>query len=57
MLWVDSKRLKIKRIYCIKCNEYRKFKNSKILDILIKKLVLSISYDKCTVNMKNHLKK
>ena len=37
----------MKKIYCIKCNKYRKFKNPKISYIFNKTLVLSIICDKC----------
>ena len=39
----------MKTIYCIKCNKYRKSKNTKILHIL-NTLGLSIICDKCGSN-------
>ena len=52
----------MKKIYCIKCNKYRKFKNPKISYIFDKTLVLSIISDKCGskdekyFRNKNHLR-
>ena len=40
----------MKKIYCIKCNKYRIFKNPKILYIFDKTLTLSIIYKKCGSN-------
>ena len=52
----DSKKVKIKKIYCIKCNKYRKFKNDKIY-ILYKTLVFCIICDKWAVMVKTYLLK
>ena len=38
----------MKKIYCSKCNKYKKFKNPKISYIFDKTLVLSIVCDKCS---------
>ena len=46
LLW----NLFFKKIYCIKWDKYRKFKNPKISHIFDKKLVLSIIYNKCNSN-------
>ena len=35
------------KIYCIKCNKFRKFMNSKISCFFYKTLVLSINRSKC----------
>ena len=40
----------MKKIYCINCNKYRKFKNSKISYIFDQTLVLSIICNKCSSN-------
>ena len=40
----------IKKIYCIKCNNYGKFKNPKTSYIFDKTLVLSIIFHKCGSN-------
>ena len=37
----------MKKIYCVKCNKYQKFKNPKTLYIFNKKKVLSFICDKC----------
>ena len=37
----------MKKIYCVFCNKYRKFKNPKISYIFEKALVLSIIYSTC----------
>ena len=37
----------MKKLYCIICGKYRKFKNPKISCIFEKKLVLSIICSKC----------
>ena len=46
----------MKKIYCIKYNKYRKFKNSKISYIFDKTLVLSIIVGDCGINDKVPLK-
>ena len=38
------------KMFCIKCNKYRKFKNIKIPYIFDKKLVLSIICNRCSRN-------
>ena len=38
------------KMFCIKCNKYRKFKNIKIPYIFDKKLVLSIICNRCSTN-------
>ena len=38
------------KVYCIKCNKYRKFKNPKISYIFNVTLVLSFTCDKCGSN-------
>ena len=38
------------KIYCVKCNKFRKFMNPKISYIFYKTLVLSIIYSKCLDN-------
>ena len=35
---IDSKQVKMIKIYCIICSKYRKFKNPRILYILLKKI-------------------
>ena len=48
MFSIDSKNFKMKKICCIVCNEYRKFKNPKKYPILfLKKKGLSIVCSKC----------
>ena len=37
----------MKKLYCVICCKYRKFKNPKISYIFEKSLVLSIIYSKC----------
>ena len=37
----------MKKIYCVICGKYRKFKNPKISYIFGKTLVVSIIYSKC----------
>ena len=49
----NSKKVRMKKIYCNKCNKYRKFKNHNILNILENSFVLSIICNK----MKKYLKK
>ena len=39
----------MKKIYCINCNKYRKFKNSKI-SYIFDQTVLSIICNKCSSN-------
>ena len=36
---IDSKKVKMKKVYCVKCNKYRKFKNPKIWYTFCKTLV------------------
>ena len=38
------------KIYCIKCNKFRKFVNSKIFSCFDKTLILSITCSKCGDN-------
>ena len=45
----------MKKIYCIKCNKYRKFKNPKIPYIFDKTLIIPIICDKCGSNDKTYL--
>ena len=47
----------MKKVYCIKCRKYRKFKNTKISCIFDTTLVLSIICDKCSSNDKEVFKK
>ena len=42
MLSIHSKKVQMKKICCIICGKYRKFKNPKISSIFNKSLVLSI---------------
>ena len=44
---IDLKKVRMKKIYCIACNMYRKFKNPEISYIFDKALVLSIIRAKC----------
>ena len=37
----------MKKLYCVNCSKYRKFENPKILYLLEKTLVLSITCSKC----------
>ena len=46
-LWINSKKAKMKKIYSIKCNKYRKFRRPKIYYIINKALVFSMICDKC----------
>ena len=46
----------MKKIYCIKYNKYRKFKNPEISSILDKTLVLSIIVGDCGINDKEPFK-
>ena len=47
----------MKKMYCIKCNRHRKFKNPEISCIFNKTLVIFIVYSKCGNNDdKKHLK-
>ena len=39
--------IKIKKIYCVNCDKYRRFKNGKILYIFRRTVVLSIICGKC----------
>ena len=45
----------MKRIYCIMCKKYRKFKNSEISYLFYKTLVISIICGKCSI-FKNRIK-
>ena len=36
---IDSKKVKMKKVYCVKCNKYRKFKKPNISDTFYKTLV------------------
>ena len=47
----------MKKIYCIKCNKNRKFKNPKITYFLNRTLVLSLFVKSVEVIMKKYLKK
>ena len=48
----------MKKMHCIQCNKYRKFKKPKTSNIFEKTLFFSIIYDKCEiVRMKKILKK
>ena len=57
MFSIDFKKVKMITIYCIVCDRYRKFKNSKISYILKKTLDLSIIRSKCDNEYKKYLKK
>ena len=46
----------IKKIYCIKCNKYEKFKNPKTSYSFDNALVLSIIFHKCGSNDKKIFK-
>ena len=46
--------LKVKKIYCIKCNKYRSFKNTKISYTFEKTLVLSIIYRNSCIKCGNN---
>ena len=37
----------MKKIYCIKCNKYRKFRKPKMYYVINKALVFSMTCDKC----------
>ena len=48
----------MRKIYCIICGKYRKFKKAKICNIFEKRtLLLSIIYGKCENEMKKYLEK
>ena len=47
---MGSKKVTMKKIYFIRCNEYRKFKNPKIAYTFDKTLVIPIICDKCGSN-------
>ena len=49
--------IKMKKIYCIICGKYRKFKNPKISHVFEKTLVLSIICSKCSNEDEKYLKK
>ena len=49
-------KMKMKKIYCIKCNKYRKLKNLEISYIYNETLVLSIICSKCS-NKKDRISK
>ena len=44
MLSINSKKVQMKKVCCIICGKYRKFKNPNISSIFNKSLVLSIIY-------------
>ena len=48
---------KMKKLYCIICGKYRKFKNPKISYIFKKILVFPIICSKCKMKMKKLLQK
>ena len=52
---VNSKKVKINKIYCVVCGKYRKFKNSK-MPYILQKTVHSIICS-VAVKMKRYLKK
>ena len=54
-MYIDSKKVKMKKIYCIKCRKYRKIENSKVY-IFDKTLILSIICSKCDINDENIFK-
>ena len=41
------KKVKMKKIYCVKCKKHRKIKNSEMSYLFYKTLVISIIYGKC----------
>ena len=47
----------MKKINCLICGKYRKFKNPKISKMSTKTLVLSVISRKCKMKMKKYLKK
>ena len=47
----------MKKLYCVICCKYRKFKNPKLSYIFEKSLVLSIIYSKCKNEDKKMFKK
>ena len=47
----------MEKIYCIKCDKYKKLKNPKIQYIFDKTLVLSIICDRCGSNDENVMMK
>ena len=51
-----TKKVKMKKIYCIICGKYKKFLNPKISYIFDKTLFLSIIYSKCGIEDKKILK-
>ena len=42
-----TKKVKMKKLYCVICGKYREFKNPKISYIFDNTLVVSITYSKC----------
>ena len=54
---IDTKKVKVIKIYCIVCNKYKQFKNPKISFIFKKTLRLSIVCSKCGNEDKKYLKK
>ena len=51
MSYISNKyNVQVKRIYCTKCKNYRKFKKSKISYIFNKTIVLSFFCDNCGNN-------
>ena len=46
----------MKKIYCVICGKYRKFKNQKISYIFRKKIILSIICSKCENENQNLFK-
>ena len=52
-----TKKVKVKKIYCIICGKYVKFKNTKITYIFEKALVLSTTCSKSDNKDEKHLKK
>ena len=58
MFSIDSKNFKMKKICCIMCNEYRKFKNPKKYPILfLKKKVFLLFAVSVAMNIKKYSKK
>ena len=52
-----TKKVKMRKLYCVICGKYRKFKNPKISYIFDNTLVVSITYISTKMKMKKHLKK
>ena len=53
---INSKKVKMEKIYCIFCGKYRKFKNPKVSYVFQKTLVLFIICYKCSSKDKNIFK-